>query len=304
MGAYAHDYLRRADLRESTQALYAATWRLHLSERWADVPVGQVTPHLVRTWHEEAARSIRPTALVHAYRLLRALLAVAVDDEAIAVNPARLRGAGTARSARASRSLTAEEVSALADAVPPRYRALVLVMAYGALRFGEATALRRCDVSADGSLVTVERSVRSVGGRQIVGPPKTDAGRRAVALPPTLARTLARHLEEHVGQGPDALVFSTGTGGYLARSGWTVMFQRAVSACGLPPVRSHELRHTGATLAAATGATTEELMARLGHASSAAALLYQHAASHRDAEIASALDALLDGSSRTRRNPR
>ncbi|MGZ6859736.1 MAG: site-specific integrase, partial [Blastococcus sp.] len=57
----------------------------------------------------------------------------------------------------------------------------------------------------------------------------------------------------------------------------------------------HELRHTGATLAAATGATTKELMRRLGHSSPAAALLYQHAADDRDAEIARALDAMLSG---------
>ncbi|MGZ4565948.1 MAG: tyrosine-type recombinase/integrase [Blastococcus sp.] len=66
-------------------------------------------------------------------------------------------------------------------------------------------------------------------------------------------------------------------------------------AIGLPPVRPHELRHTGATLAAATGATTKELMRRLGHSSPAAALLYQHAADDRDAEIARALDAMLSG---------
>lgn len=52
----------------------------------------------------------------------------------------------------------------------------------------------------------------------------------------------------------------------------------------------HELRHTGATLAAATGASTGELMRRFGHSSPDAALVYQHAAD-RDAEIARALDA-------------
>ncbi|MDP9431112.1 MAG: tyrosine-type recombinase/integrase, partial [Actinomycetota bacterium] len=70
-------------------------------------------------------------------------------------------------------------------------------------------------------------------------------------------------------------------------------FRRAVEAVGLPPVRPHELRHTGATLAAATGATTKELMRRMGHATPAAALIYQHAADHRDEEIARALDGIL-----------
>lgn len=294
LGSYAEHYLARMDLRASTKALYAATWRLHLAERWATVPVADVTVQAVRAWHAQAASVTKPTALVQAYRLLRAVLNVAVDDEVIATNPARLRGAGTATAARPSRSLTAAEVRSLADAVPDRYSALVLVMAWGALRLGEATALRRADVLADGAVVEIARSVRRVGDGYVVGPPKTAAGRRTVALPASVAKAVGQHLERYVGLEPEALVFGTSSGRYLARSNWSQMFGRAVSTCGLPPVRSHELRRTGATLAAATGATTKELMARLGHASPAAALLYQHAASHRDAEIARALDAMAE----------
>ena len=102
---------------------------------------------------------------------------------------------------------------------------------------------------------------------------------------------------KHVAVAPDALLFSTNSGGYLARSNWNSTFHRAADAIGLPAVRPHELRHTGATLAAATGATTKELMRRLGHSSPAAALLYQHAADDRDAEIAQALDATLSAAS-------
>jgi integrase len=173
---------------------------------------------------------------------------------------------------------------------------MVLVLAYGGLRFGEATALRRSDVALDGSTVRVERSARNVGGKWLVGPPKTEAGRRTVALPSSVARALVEHLDTYVPGGDDALVFGTSSGTYLARSNFTVTFRRAVEACGLPPVRVHELRHTGATLAAATGASTRELMHRLGHASPAASLIYQHATVARDGEIARALDALATAS--------
>ncbi len=139
----------------------------------------------------------------------------------------------------------------------------------------------------------VERSVRRVGGRWVVGDPKTDAGRRTVTLPAAIVALLEEHVEKHVPASPDSLLFSTSSGGYLARSNWNGTFRRAADAIGLPAVRPHELRHTGATLAAATGATTKELMRRLGHSTPAAALLYQHAADDRDAEIARALDAML-----------
>ena len=155
--------------------------------------------------------------------------------------------------ARPARALTAAEVHALAEAVPARYRALVLTLAFGGLRFGEATALRRSDVSADGTLMTIERSVRHLSGRWVVGPPKTEAGRRKVALPGFAAVAVATQLDRFMGANADALVFGTRTGHFLSGANFGTTFRRAVERCGLPSVRVHELRHTGATLAAATG---------------------------------------------------
>ena len=67
-------------------------------------------------------------------------------------------------------------------------------------------------------------------------------------------------------------------------------FDEARRATGLPQFTLHDLRHEGGTMAAWTGATTRELMARLGHSTQDAALRYQHAAQARDAEIAAKLD--------------
>ena len=293
VGAYAADYLTRSDLRDSTRALYESSWRNHLSTYWEIVPVGDVTPARVRAWHTAAARTARPTALAQAYRLLRAVLGVAVADDVLAANPCRLRSAATPKPATPARALTLREVQAVAGAMPSRYRALILVLGLGGLRFGEATALRRSDVSSDGSAVTVVRAVRNYGGRWVEGPPKSDAGRRTVNLPGFVAFAVTEHLRDHVDDmSPDALVFGTSTGGYVARSNFGQTFGRAVKACGLPKTRVHWLRHTAATLAAQTGATTKELQSRIGHATADAALLYQHATKERDSEIARAIDAL------------
>lgn len=236
-----------------------------------------------------------PTALAQAYRLLRAILNAAVRDGVIGMNPCRLRSAGAPKPARPSRSLTVSEVQALAGAVPARYRVLILVLAFGGLRFGEATALRRRDLGVDGSTVRVERSVRYISGAWLVGPPKSEAGRRTVALPGSVAAALVDHLAQFVPGADDALVFGTASGNFLAGSNFGRTCNRAVTECDLPPVRVHELRHTGASLAAATGASTAELMHRLGHASPSAALIYQHATTNRDTEIARALDELTIG---------
>lgn len=293
VGAYAVDYLARSDLRESTKDLYRGLWARHLEAPWDDVPVGDITTQAVRAWHATATRTTGPTALAQSYRLLRAILNVAVQDEVVATNPCRLRSAGTPKPARASRSLSSQEVLALSMAVPDKYTALILVLAFGGLRFGEATALRRTDVSANGNSVRVERSVRYISGAWHVGPPKSEAGRRSVALPEFVAVAVRHHLSEWVPDSPEALVFGTKSGRYLHGANFGQTFRRAVDSMGdLPPVRVHELRHTGATLAAAAGASTKELMRRIGHASPAAALVYQHAVDDRDAEIARALDAL------------
>jgi hypothetical protein len=87
VGEYAEDYFARNDLRASTRDLYAGLWRHHLAMTWADVPVDEVTPAAVRSWHAKAGRTTRPTALAQSYRLLRAILNVAVADEAIALKP-------------------------------------------------------------------------------------------------------------------------------------------------------------------------------------------------------------------------
>ena len=125
----------------------------------------------------------------------------------------------------------------------------------------------------------------------MVGEPKTDAGHRTVALPTSVRTALVRHMDRYVPDTPDALVFATRSGTFLSAANFGKTFHRAADAVGLGPVRPHELRHTGATLAAAAGASTKELMRRLGHASPDAALIYQHANDDRDAEIARALEA-------------
>jgi integrase len=81
---------------------------------------------------------------------------------------------------------------------------------------------------------------------------------------------------------------------WLAPSSLYKVFYPARKAAGRPDLRWHDLRHTGAVLAAATGATLAQLMARLGHSTAGAALRYQHAAEDADLEIARRLSAMAD----------
>jgi integrase len=101
------------------------------------------------------------------------------------------------------------------------------------------------------------------------------------------------HLAEFVGLSPDAPVFVGPKGAQPARSNFHTIWNKARQQAGVPDLHLHDLRHTGNTLAAETGATLRELMERMGHRSTRAALIYQHATSARDRSIATALSALV-----------
>jgi integrase len=167
------------------------------------------------------------------------------------------------------------------------------------MRFGELAELRRGDIDFRDNRVKIRRGVVRVDGGYIVGPPKTDAGIRDVAIPPHLLPLVRAHLEEFTSPGRDALLFPAAGDRnlHLAPSTLYKVFYPAREAAGRPDLRWHDLRHTGAVLAAQTGATLAELMGRLGHTTPGAAMRYQHAAADRDTEIARRLSELAAGNS-------
>ncbi|MFF4417438.1 tyrosine-type recombinase/integrase [Streptosporangium sp. NPDC001559] len=119
--------------------------------------------------------------------------------------------------------------------------------------------------------------------------PKSRAGRRVVALPPEIIPDLRAHLERFAETHENGRVFTGPNGGPLKHSGFRRTWHRTCTAVGLPDLHFHDLRHVGNTLAASTGASLKELMSRMGHSSTRAALIYQHASQGRDRAIAQAL---------------
>jgi integrase len=129
-------------------------------------------------------------------------------------------------------------------------------------------------------------------GTLITGSPETGADRRVVAIPPHVVEDVADHLARFTGPEPDALVFTGQKGGPLRPHVLQKAWDEAKAATGLGHLHLHDLRHSGNTWAAATGASTRELMARMGHANAEAAVRYQHATVDRDRAIADALSDL------------
>lgn len=214
----------------------------------------------------------------------------AVDAGVIARNPCRVKGAGTERTTE-MRAATPEEVAAIADAAGPRWRALILLAAYSGLRWGELGGLQQKHVDPLHRRLKVEQQVCEVNGRVFFGPPKTESAIRTVALPGFIVDEVVAHVGRFSDPGPEGLVFVMPEGGPLRRQNFRQrVWLAALRQAGVGHLRFHDLRHTGATLAAASGAPLKDLMKRLGHASAAAAIRYQHAVAGHDEAIAEFLD--------------
>lgn len=170
------------------------------------------------------------------------MMRTAVVDEVIIRNPCQIERAGVERSAERPVA-TVAEVTALADSIAPRFRCLVLLSAWCGLRRGELFGLQRSDFDARHGTVRVERAMHQlVNGTLVIGPPKTDAGRRTVAIPPHVLPEIEAHLEQYTGPNPDSLVFTGEKGGpvrpHVLQKAW-VSAKRATS---LEHLHLHDLR--------------------------------------------------------------
>lgn len=297
-GEYGERWIAEHRLGPRTREEYLSLWRHHVLPFLGHIELAEISTGTIRTWRAKLladGRSEDRTA--KAYRLVRAILNTAVDDGRIKRNPCRIKGAGEHRTAERT-TATVAQVYALAERMPERFRVLVLAAAFTGLRWGELIALRRCDIDLDARVLHVRRRLAQLsrGGMQ-AGAPKSSAGVRNVALPAFLVDELGQHIRRFAGQGPDGLVFRGEKGAMLRRGnfGRAVKWPKTVVAAGLPAgFHFHDLRHTGNQLAANAGATTRELMHRMGHGSMRAALVYQHATTERDRRIADALGLLVE----------
>jgi integrase len=290
--AYARGWLAGRELRPRTRDHYTALLDDYLIPAWGPARLDKITPADVRAWWSRTLTD-KPTMRAHAYGLLRTILGTAVADDVIPANPCRIRGAGNAKRASRTRPATPAELDTITETMPDRLRLAVQLAAWCALRFGELTELRRGDVDLRRRTLTIARGVVRVPGQPpLVGDPKTEAGRRTVSIPPHLVPAVRAHLADHVAARRDALLFPAADGvSHLAPATLYRSWYKARDKAGRPDLRFHDLRHTGAVMAAEAGATLPDLMARLGHTTAGAALRYQHTAADRDRALADALSA-------------
>ena len=281
----------RANLRPKTIRLYRYLLRCHIQPHFASKTVAEIKEAHVRSWRKKLLDSgVSTVTTAKAYRLLKAILNTAVDDGIIRRNPCRIKGAGQEASAERP-VLTIAEVYALADAIDQRYRALVLLGTFASLRWAELAALRPSDIDLELCTIRVDRQlIEQLGGGSAFGPPKSVAGRRAVPFSDIIRADLREHLERFASEDDEALVFTSPMGTPMRHSNfYRRVWLPAVAKVGRPGIHFHDLRHTGNTLTADEGANLRELMDRMGHSSTRAALIYLHSSNERQRMLADAV---------------
>jgi integrase len=224
----------------------------------------------------DASRRPLPSTIRKAVFALRQCLDAAIADNRLGVNPA-ISVPLPSEPLKPPRFLSQSEVEQLVDAMPDKYKAMVLVGAYAGLRWGEAAGLARASIDVLRSRITVASTAVEVRGHVTLGnEPKTSRSKRTVPVARSVMRRLEEHLANFVGPQSDALVFAAPRGG--------------------PSITFHGLRHSFVAILVAAGCNVREVSEWAGH-NSVAFTLTRYGGLFEDSSEAAVdrLDALLGG---------
>ena len=263
---------QRGHTKPSTARSYESAWRIHVAPQWADKHLADIRYSDVAAWVAELGTRRGRATVVMAYQVLARILDDAVRDKMLAANPAR--GVKLPKpQPRRNVYLTADQLQRLADESGD-YRSLVLLLGVGGLRWGEAAALRVCDVDFLRRRIELHRNAVQIGHGFAVGSLKSNKN-RVVVLPAFVMDALAQTAQ---GKGRDDLLWPSRVGSYLGTpSSAESWLGGAVRRCQkadptFPRVTAHSLRHTAASLAISAGANPKVVQRMLGHASAAMTL--------------------------------
>ncbi len=251
-------------------------------------------PDRIRRWYSTVLSEDRPTQRKHAYSLLRSILREAEDEGLIDRNPCRVRNAGRVRRTRDIEPATPAELNRLLE-LPPRQGLPVLLAGWCGLRAGEVRGLRRRDLDLTEGVVRVRQAVTRTKGQVHVGAPKTAADVRDVGIPPHLIPYLAKYVAALPVTGRDGFLFPGGDGvSPMSEKALRYAYGKARKLIGREDLTFHDMRHSAASLAGMTGATTAELKAMMGHATAGMVERYQHATRASRSRLAENMSKLVD----------
>jgi integrase len=285
----------RVDRRPTTQARDATLMRTRVLPAFGDRSLALITSTDIKAWIPDlTAAGLAASTVRKCYQLVSRVLEEATHSGLIAVSPCRRVRLPTDERPEPV-LLTPEQVEALADAIKPRYRSLVLIAAYTGLRWGELAGLRLPRVDFLRRRIHVAEILTEIDGRHTFGPPKTKRSRAAVSMPGFLVEVLAAHVAEYPDPDRDRLlVFTSDDGTALRRSNFRQrVWIPAIRDAGLPHRATfHSLRHATASWLIDAGANPLEVAEKLRHRHVTTTLsVYGHLFPGVDARLDTLLDA-------------
>lgn len=283
-------------VRPTTAASDRGRYATHLEPEFGPVPLREISPLRVRAFIAVLATRRAPATVRHVHALLSTMLSDAVDEGLLLHNPCR-RTSLPRSSPPPQTFLSPEQIAALADAIDPHYRQLVITAAGTGLRWGELTGLSPTAVDLRRARLYVDRTLVDLNGQLSFGEPKTRGSRRVVSLSPLLVDGLAEQLTHATHD----LVFPRPGGEPLRRSNFYYRTWRpAIQAAGLHPApRFHDLRHSHVAMLIAAGVPVKAIQDRLGHASIVMTMdRYGHLLQTVDATVLAAVDSGLSAAVR------
>lgn len=282
------------DLRPtSKEQVRSCLWN-HVLPEFGSLPLCAVTHAHVQQWTTRQVGHLSGSTIRKNVFAFRRVLQAAVRQDLIRTNPTT--GISLPSASRLEqRFLDRGEVTRLADTIKPRYRAMVLVAAYGGLRFGELCALRRSSVNVLKNTVAVRETLVDLNGQVSFGPPKTKGSSRLVTLPSSVMREVAEHMDSFTDTEGDALLFTFANGAAIRRSWFRQrVWLPALTKAELQGLRFHDLRHTFVALWVSLGRNAKEVSTVAGHSSVAFTLdRYGHLYDVPEDDLGDKLDLLL-----------
>ena len=258
---------RAPSLKATTRESYRSLLDTCVLPTWGRVRLSNVAHADVVAWVADLSTRVGPSRCRKAATLLSGMMAGAVRDQRIPRNPCE--GIRLPRLPhQEQRYLTLSQLQDLAESAGP-YRLMFLVLGLCGLRFGECAALTVRAFDPLRRRLRVFRAVSDVNGHLVWSTPKTHQA-RDVPVPRVLAEQLAGYV---AGRSADDLIFASPTGEPLRIGNWRRrVWDPAVAAAGLGRLTPHDLRHTAASLAIASGASVKHVQRMLGHKDAAMTL--------------------------------
>ena len=289
-----------ADYKENRRATSYETTskkiKTYIQPFFADMPINTITPAAVRQWQAEikshvvkhTGEKLSPPQLRNIHVALSAMFNFAMKYHNLTSNPARLAGSMGGKKGRDMQFWTLSDFNAFQKAANKddlRYIAATLLF-YTGLRIGELLALTPADFAGDE--LTITKNYQRIHGKDVIQPPKTENGRRKIALPPFIMEMMKDCFQRLNHPAPHQRIFDT-----ISERTMRDFLNASAKAAGLPHIRVHDLRHSHASLLIEQGFSPLVIKERLGHENIETTLnTYSHLYPTKQSEIAERLEAI------------